>query len=33
LGIQFFPEVELAVLYLIAALVLLIKPTGLYGNA
>ena len=32
-GIQFFPEVELAVLYLIAAIVLLIKPTGLYGNA
>lgn len=32
-GIQFFPEVELAVLYLIAALVLLIKPTGLFGNA
>ncbi len=28
-GIQFFPEIELAVLYLIAALVLLIKPTGL----
>lgn len=32
-GIQFFPEVELAVLYLIAAIVLLIKPTGLFGNA
>jgi branched-chain amino acid transport system permease protein len=32
-GIQFFPEVELAVLYLIAAVVLLIKPTGLFGNA
>jgi branched-chain amino acid transport system permease protein len=32
-GIQFFPEIELAVLYLIAAIVLLIKPTGLYGNA
>src|SRR5258706_7600086 len=32
-GIQFFPEVELAVLYLIAALVLLVKPTGLYGSA
>jgi branched-subunit amino acid ABC-type transport system permease component len=31
-GIQFFPEVELAVLYLIAALVLLIKPTGLFGS-
>jgi branched-chain amino acid transport system permease protein len=32
-GIQFFPEIELAVLYLIAALVLLIKPTGLFGDA
>jgi branched-chain amino acid transport system permease protein len=32
-GIQFFPEVELAVLYLIAAAVLLVKPTGLYGSA
>ena len=32
-GIQFFPEVELAVLYLIAAAVLLVKPTGLFGSA
>jgi branched-subunit amino acid ABC-type transport system permease component len=32
-GIQFFPEIELAVLYLIAAIVLLVKPTGLYGSA
>jgi branched-chain amino acid transport system permease protein len=32
-GIQFFPEIELAVLYLIAAIVLMIKPTGLFGNA
>jgi branched-chain amino acid transport system permease protein len=32
-GIQFFPEIELAVLYLIAATVLLIKPTGLFGSA
>jgi branched-chain amino acid transport system permease protein len=32
-GIQFFPEIELAVLYLIAAAVLLIKPTGLFGTA
>jgi branched-chain amino acid transport system permease protein len=32
-GIQFFHEIELAVLYLIAALVLLIKPTGLFGRA
>src|SRR5262249_1619181 len=32
-GIQFFPEIELAVLYLIAAVVLLVKPTGLFGPA
>ena len=32
-GIQFFPEVELAVLYLIAAVVLLVRPTGLFGSA
>jgi branched-chain amino acid transport system permease protein len=32
-GIQFFPEIELAVLYLIAAAVLLVKPTGLFGTA
>jgi branched-chain amino acid transport system permease protein len=32
-GIQFFPEIELAVLYLIAAGVLLVKPTGLFGSA
>jgi branched-chain amino acid transport system permease protein len=32
-GIQFFPEAELAVLYLIAAVVLLVKPTGLFGTA
>jgi branched-chain amino acid transport system permease protein len=31
-GIMFFPEIELAVLYLIAALVLLIRPTGLFGT-
>ncbi|HSA81270.1 MAG TPA: branched-chain amino acid ABC transporter permease, partial [Geminicoccaceae bacterium] len=31
-GIQFFPEVELAVLYLIAAAVLLIRPTGLFAR-
>src|SRR5262249_24923423 len=31
-GIPFFPEIELAVLDLIAALVLLIKPTGLFGR-
>lgn len=32
-GIQFFPEIELAVLYLIAAAVLLARPTGLFGRA
>ncbi|MGQ0674830.1 MAG: branched-chain amino acid ABC transporter permease [Rhodospirillales bacterium] len=32
-GIQFFPEIELAVLYLIAAVVLLVRPTGLFGKA
>jgi len=32
-GIQFFPEIELAVLYLIAAAVLIVKPTGLFGGA
>jgi branched-subunit amino acid ABC-type transport system permease component len=32
-GIQFFPEIELAVLYLIAAVVLIVKPTGLFGSA
>ena len=31
-GIQFFPELELAVLYLIAALVLLVRPTGLFAE-
>jgi branched-chain amino acid transport system permease protein len=31
-GIQFFPEIELAILYLIAAVVLLVKPTGLFGS-
>lgn len=32
-GITFFPEVELAVLYLMAAIVLLIRPAGLFGRA
>lgn len=31
-GIQFFPELELAVLYLIAGFVLLVRPTGLFGT-
>src|SRR5205085_4288632 len=30
-GIMFFPEIELALLYLIATVVLLIRPTGLFG--
>ena len=33
LGISFFPEIELAVLYLIAAAVLLIRPAGILGRA
>jgi branched-chain amino acid transport system permease protein len=33
LGITFFPEIELALLYIIAATVLLIRPTGLFGRA
>jgi branched-chain amino acid transport system permease protein len=33
LGITFFPEVELAVLYLMAAVVLLARPAGLFGRA
>jgi branched-chain amino acid transport system permease protein len=32
LGIAFFPEIELAVLYLIAAVVLLVRPAGLFGR-
>ena len=32
-GITFFPEIELAVLYLIAAVVLLVRPAGLFGRA
>ena len=30
-GIMFFPEIELALLYLIAAVVLLVRPPGLFG--
>jgi branched-chain amino acid transport system permease protein len=33
LGISLFPEIELAVLYLIAAFVLLVRPLGLFGRA
>src|SRR5438552_12451554 len=32
-GIAWFPEIELAILYLIAALVLLVRPAGLFGRA
>ncbi|HEY8370984.1 MAG TPA: branched-chain amino acid ABC transporter permease [Thermodesulfobacteriota bacterium] len=32
-GINWFPEIELAVLYLIAAAVLLVRPAGLFGRA
>jgi branched-chain amino acid transport system permease protein len=32
-GIQFFAEIELAVLYLIATAVLLVRPTGLFGRS
>jgi branched-chain amino acid transport system permease protein len=32
IGITFFPEIELAVLYLIAASVLLVRPAGLFGR-
>jgi branched-chain amino acid transport system permease protein len=32
-GITLFPEIELAVLYLIAAMVLLARPAGLFGRA
>jgi len=33
LGIIWFPEIELAILYIIAAAVLLIRPIGLFGSA
>ncbi len=32
-GIRFFPEIELAVLYLMAAVVLVVRPAGLFGRA
>lgn len=32
-GIAFFPEIELAVLYLMAAAVLVVRPAGLFGRA
>lgn len=33
LGINYFAEIELAVLYLVAAIVLLTRPAGLFGRA
>jgi branched-chain amino acid transport system permease protein len=33
IGIAVFPEIELAVLYLIAVIVLLVRPAGLFGRA
>jgi branched-subunit amino acid ABC-type transport system permease component len=33
LGITYFAEIELAVLYLIAAVVLFVRPAGLFGRA
>jgi branched-chain amino acid transport system permease protein len=33
LGITYFAEIELAILYLIAAVVLFIRPAGLFGRA
>jgi branched-chain amino acid transport system permease protein len=32
IGVSFFPEIELAVLYLIAVIVLLVRPAGLFGR-
>lgn len=32
IGVSMFPEVELAVLYLIAVIVLLVRPAGLFGR-
>jgi branched-chain amino acid transport system permease protein len=33
IGVSLFPEIELAVLYLIAVVVLLVRPAGLFGRA
>jgi branched-chain amino acid transport system permease protein len=33
LGVNYFPEAELAILYLITAVVLLARPAGLFGSA
>jgi branched-chain amino acid transport system permease protein len=33
LGITYFAEIELAILYLIAAIVLFFRPAGIFGRA
>jgi branched-chain amino acid transport system permease protein len=33
IGVQFFPEAELAFLFLLAGVVLIVRPTGLFGTA
>lgn len=33
LGVNYFPEAELAILYLITAVILLVRPAGLFGSA
>ncbi|MGH7117494.1 MAG: branched-chain amino acid ABC transporter permease [Acetobacteraceae bacterium] len=33
IGVEFFPEEELAFLYLLAGIVLVVRPTGLFGTA
>jgi branched-chain amino acid transport system permease protein len=33
LGVNYFPELELAIMYLITAVVLLVRPAGLFGEA
>jgi branched-chain amino acid transport system permease protein len=31
IGIQFFPEIELALIFIIMAVILTVKPSGLFG--
>jgi branched-chain amino acid transport system permease protein len=31
IGIQFFPELELAMIFIIMAVILTVKPSGLFG--
>ncbi len=33
IGIQFFPEIELAIIFIIMAVILTVKPSGLFGAA